>query len=317
MSIVSPEFMMYRNEKSRKDAVGLKLSVLGLAGVCLLLLFAALFWKNRSRTPIPKGCTRIEIEYRPSALEYFSSFTENSGFLSSGEMERLRSNKPIITTDLAAIEDLRHILDSTPLLRDEGAAPNGDKYIRIRCYRDDKQVVSLVLYEPNLIVADDGRRFRTRSVRFDPGGLNVKQASVRLQGLCARNLCELSSFMSVGTASEYPPPTEWCDVVSEPIHRGSVRWRERVNIPSPVVGRLSCPSGGEGKCHYAMNPACKPDSPPNTVLLFETKAGWNQHGGPEMFTFENHVPSGGCVLLNDGTVKFIRTEEELKQLRWK
>jgi hypothetical protein len=29
------------------------------------------------------------------------------------------------------------------------------------------------------------------------------------------------------------------------------------------------------------------------VLLFETKAGWNQHGGPELFTFDNHDPKGG------------------------
>jgi hypothetical protein len=53
------------------------------------------------------------------------------------------------------------------------------------------------------------------------------------------------------------------------------------------------------------------------VLLFETRVGWNQHGGPEVFTFDNHDPKGGCILLNDGTVKFIRTKEELQQLRWK
>jgi hypothetical protein len=64
-----------------------------------------------------------------------------------------------------------------------------------------------------------------------------------------------------------------------------------------------------------MNPNCEPNSPPDMVLLFETKAGWNQHGGPELFTFDNHDPRGGCVLLNDGTVKFIRTEEELHQSR--
>ena len=81
---------------------------------------------------------------------------------------------------------------------------------------------------------------------------------------------------------------------------------------------LICPSTSEGnKCNYAMNPDCKPDSPGDMVLLFETKAGWNQHGGPELFTFNNHDPRGGCVLLNDGTVKFIRTTEELQQLRWK
>jgi hypothetical protein len=68
---------------------------------------------------------------------------------------------------------------------------------------------------------------------------------------------------------------------------------------------------------YAMNPNCKLDSPPDTVVLFEAKPGWNQHGGPELFTFDNHDPKGGCILLNDGTVKFIRTDEELKQLRWK
>jgi hypothetical protein len=58
-----------------------------------------------------------------------------------------------------------------------------------------------------------------------------------------------------------------------------------------------------------MNPNCGPDSPGDVVLLFETKAGWNLHGGPELFTFDNHDPKGGCVLLNDGSVKFIRTEE--------
>ena len=68
---------------------------------------------------------------------------------------------------------------------------------------------------------------------------------------------------------------------------------------------------------YAVNPHCEPNSPADTVLLFEATAGWNQHGGPERFTFDNHDPQGGCVLLNDGTVKFIRTKEELQQLRWK
>jgi hypothetical protein len=68
---------------------------------------------------------------------------------------------------------------------------------------------------------------------------------------------------------------------------------------------------------YAMNPNCREDSPKDMVLLFESKPGWNQPGGPELFTFDNHDPKGGLVLLNDDTVKFIRTEEELKQFRWK
>ncbi|NLZ07901.1 MAG: hypothetical protein GXY19_22230 [Phycisphaerae bacterium] len=58
-------------------------------------------------------------------------------------------------------------------------------------------------------------------------------------------------------------------------------------------------------------------SPDDMVFLFESKPSWNQHGGPELFTFDNHEPRGGCVLLNDGTVKFVRSEEELHALRWK
>ena len=66
-----------------------------------------------------------------------------------------------------------------------------------------------------------------------------------------------------------------------------------------------------------MNPDCGPNSAANVVLLFEAKAAWNQHGGTELFTLDHHDPKGGCVLLNDGTVIFIRTEEQLKALRWK
>ena len=126
----------------------------------------------------------------------------------------------------------------------------------------------------------------------------------------------------------YPVPNDWCDLMLKPFNPSDIL---------PVTSKLDkkthiCPSAGEGKCHYAMNPNCGPNSPDDMVLLFETKAGWNQHGGKELFTFDNHeskrpapnvLPSqqrssgGGCVLLNDGTVKFIRTEEELNTLRWK
>ena len=116
-----------------------------------------------------------------------------------------------------------------------------------------------------------------------------------------------------GTSTEpgrapYPAPAEWCDSITRIYGKG---WE--------MLGRrlFVCPSAGEGKSHYAMNPKCRSDSLPDTVLLFETRPGWNQHGGPELFTFDNHDPKGGLVLLNDGTVKFIRTEVELKQLRWK
>ncbi len=112
----------------------------------------------------------------------------------------------------------------------------------------------------------------------------------------------------------YPKSTNWFDAITSQVTM------PKSAIKAIMIDRLKkphvCPSVGEGKSTYAMNPKCKTDSPPDMVLLFETKAGWNQHGGPELFTFDNHDPKGGCVLLNDGTVKFIRTKEELQQLRW-
>ena len=39
--------------------------------------------------------------------------------------------------------------------------------------------------------------------------------------------------------------------------------------------------------------------------------------GPELFSFDNHDTEGGCALLNNETVKFIGTRQELDALRWK
>jgi hypothetical protein len=126
-----------------------------------------------------------------------------------------------------------------------------------------------------------------------------------------RRLKELYSHVKL----VYPAPRTWCDSMEWAFVGPTIRSR-RHEVESKMKVHV-CPSAGEGWNHYAMNPNCKADSPPDMVLLFETKAGWNQHGGLELFTFDNHDPKGGCVLLNDGTVKFIRTTEDLQQLRWK
>jgi hypothetical protein len=128
----------------------------------------------------------------------------------------------------------------------------------------------------------------------------------------------------------YPPPDTWCDGVVRACQR---KWSDgKIKRVFRCPGALKLADKEDShvqsdeiqdknalslKSNYAMNPNCEPNSPGDMVLLFETKADWNQHGGPELFTFDNHEPKGGCVLLNDGTVKFIRTEEELKALKWK
>jgi len=77
-----------------------------------------------------------------------------------------------------------------------------------------------------------------------------------------------------------------------------------------------CPANKKGRCHYAMNPNCEPKSPSDMVLLFETKDGWNQFGGPEILTLENHNGKGCNVLFNDRHVEFVKIEQ-LGQLKWK
>jgi hypothetical protein len=128
---------------------------------------------------------------------------------------------------------------------------------------------------------------------------------------CADNLRNLWSLLQFlyGNARRYPA-SSWCTAI--------VRNKRADDIPTEYrMKYFRCPGAHEGRCHYAMNASCRPTSPADMVLLFETKPSWNQRGGRESFTFDNHDSKGGLVLLNDGTVKFVRTEEELKQLRWK
>jgi prepilin-type processing-associated H-X9-DG protein len=62
-------------------------------------------------------------------------------------------------------------------------------------------------------------------------------------------------------------------------------------------------------------PEIKRDLPEDIVLLFETKGGWNQFGGPEILTFENHKGKGCNVLFNDGSVRFVKPQE-VGELNW-
>jgi len=64
-----------------------------------------------------------------------------------------------------------------------------------------------------------------------------------------------------------------------------------------------------------MNPNCEPNSPNDVVLLFETEGGWNQFGGQEMLTLENHKGKGCNILFNDGRVEFVK-KRQIDELKW-
>ena len=57
------------------------------------------------------------------------------------------------------------------------------------------------------------------------------------------------------------------------------------------------------------------DINPDTVLLFESKQGWNQTGGSELLTLENHDGKGCYVLFADQHVEYIKSKT-VDELRW-
>lgn len=144
---------------------------------------------------------------------------------------------------------------------------------------------------------------------FAPRSIPRNRPSAKLI-LCKQNMKHLGLTIQLyadDNSGSYPLPEKWYDLVS------------------PYLGDLAdkafhCPAVKEYKYHYAMNPNCKPNSPPDTVLLFETQnSDWNLSGGPELLTTENHKEKVCNVLFNYGSLE-IKVEgikkEEIPNLKW-
>jgi len=124
---------------------------------------------------------------------------------------------------------------------------------------------------------------------------------------CLANLRQLGRALvayAEDNRGTYPPPARWCDAIvarhggdEQFIHYFRCRWAE------------------VGPCNYAMNPYAEPNSAEDVVLLFETTPGWNQYGGADLLTMENHEGQGASVLVVDGTVKFVKAED-VNGLNW-
>lgn len=252
-------------------------------------------------------CKKIGVRFRGSPLGFCFPYSQEQSLLNEQERRSLGSIQGFVIEDPRDIMETAYVASESldgVFYTDRGAAD-------VTCHRKDGSVLSFTIYDGAYIVMPDGQVFRCRDQltklrMFSP---QVKGLDLRMQ--CVANLKNLWYFLhlypiltqapkddtSKTSERTYPTADKWCDAA-----RGQ---------------DCACPGAAEGKCHYAMNADCRYDSPGDTVLLFETKAGWNQHGGPELFAFDNHDPRGGLVLLNDGTVRFIRGEDELRQLRWK
>ena len=143
--------------------------------------------------------------------------------------------------------------------------------------------------------------------------------STALGMACSNNLSRLGKAMLIyanDNRGHYPEPDQWCDLIlkhdqvdMERFYCPGIKFRWKRQV-------LPCPVPKNERCYYAMNPDCEPNSPPDVVLLFETKGGWNQYGGPELLSFKNHWRKACNILFNDGHVEFVRAER-IGELKWK
>ncbi len=171
---------------------------------------------------------------------------------------------------------------------------------------------------------------------------SIRIHSISPSVVCGTNLRGLGMAMQIYANDyddQYPTAEKWCDLLIAYIEVG----------PKQFVCKGSDAKIGESI--YAFNKNLidmKPvEVPPDVVLLFETNFGknrlgrqalledrdwhkfldypdseekvyklrWNQFGGPEILTFENHKGKGCNVLFNDGRVEFIKPEE-VGKLKW-
>jgi len=144
--------------------------------------------------------------------------------------------------------------------------------------------------------------------------------SIALWSPAGSNLSRLGRAMLIYAHrnGRYPAPNQWCDLL---LKSGEVNLEHFV-YPSFEVRRrsgwqklFSRPAPKRGRCHFAMNPNCKPNSAPDTVMLFESKEGWNRFGGPELVTAKRHDEEW-CIIVYNDTLQSVKRLECVGQLNW-
>jgi len=280
-----------------------------------------------SPKPVPvldlATCTKLEIHYQPSMFEFFFPFEGQQSLISDEEKKYLQSENTIVIENEKYINAFAQEInkrESEPTCYSDDIRQKSEA--QVTCYQKNEHLMTLkIIYNDFSILTKEKLRIKYKDGLESLRELTPKVQQIELRVKCAAHMKNLwyrlrlyNKYMKDSFQNSdliYTPPNAWCDLIMKPHTINKYYFHKFDRLPHVA------PNTNELKSFYAMNPNCRPNSPSDMVLLFETKAGWNQHGGSELFTFDNHEPKGGCVLLNNGTVKFIRTEEELKALRWK
>jgi hypothetical protein len=126
---------------------------------------------------------------------------------------------------------------------------------------------------------------------------------------CMKNIRQLGAdLLAYAEANDgkLPAAEKWCDVLGGHVKDESL---------------FACPLAEGARCSYALNKyalEAGADLPEDVVLLFESKPGWNQVGGPELM-ITPHVSrrgNAGGVFFAGGRSRSI-PEENVEELNWK
>jgi prepilin-type processing-associated H-X9-DG protein len=125
---------------------------------------------------------------------------------------------------------------------------------------------------------------------------------------CMSNEKQLALAIQIyaqGHSNHFPAATNWCDAIKSTV--------------TPNV--FKCPAANPAsQCDYAFNAALggmeESQVDPHTVMLFESDAGWDASGGPELMAAGRHQRGNlSIVAFADGSVQEVR-ESGLNNLRW-
>lgn len=124
---------------------------------------------------------------------------------------------------------------------------------------------------------------------------------------CVNNMKQLGLAVKIYALNhndQLPPAATWCDAI-------------QTNVGSAKV--FACPSEPGSRCSYAFNVKLdgkkQSEVDPQTVLLFESDAGWNGSGGVGELKPHQHSSRTVNVLLADGAVMKI-PRARFGTLRW-
>ena len=140
-----------------------------------------------------------------------------------------------------------------------------------------------------------------------PALAQAKQKAQRIS--CAGNMKHLALAVRMYADDhngQLPPAATWCDAIQS-------------NVGSSKV--FQCPSEPGRRCAYAFNAKLdgKKDNEidPQTVLLFESDAGWNGSGGAAELKPHRHSTRSGSVnvAFGDGSIRSV-PRSQLGTLRW-